>query len=221
MPKYPTKYKYGWRPSRPDMYDYQYSAPYEVLQALPPSVDLRPQCSPILDQGPLGACVSNAVAGGLQFLQMKENIASFVASRLFIYYNGRMLEGTVNSDSGLSVRDGIKSVNSYGFPPETDWPYDINKYAAQPPSQAYVDANPNRILRYQRIQQNIMQMLGCLASGYIFLAGFTVYQSFESQEVNLTGVVPIPQFGEQVLGGHCVEIVGYSIITRTFIFNNS
>ena len=115
MPRYPTKHSFGWKPSLPDHQDYQYSAPYEILKALPPSVDLRPQCSPVLQQGPLGACVSNAVAGGLQFLQMKQNIASFVASRLFIYYNGRMLEGTVNSDSGLSVRDGIKSVNNMAF----------------------------------------------------------------------------------------------------------
>jgi C1A family cysteine protease len=221
MPKYPAKYKYGWIPSKPDFRDYQYAAPYEVLQALPQAVDLRPQCPPVLDQLNLGSCVSNAVAGGLQFLQMKEQIASFVASRLFIYYNGRLLEGTVNSDSGLSVRDGIQSVNRYGFPPETDWPYDIDKYAAQPPSQAYTDANPNKILRYMSIQQNIMQMLGCLASGYIFLVGFTVYQSFESNEVDLTGVVPMPQWGESVLGGHSVEIVGYSVITRTFIFKNS
>jgi C1A family cysteine protease len=66
-----------------------------------------------------------------------------------------------------------------------------------------------------------MQMLGCLASGYIFLVGFTVYQSFESNDVALTGVVPMPQIGESVLGGHCVEIVGYSILTRMFIFKNS
>jgi C1A family cysteine protease len=117
-----TKRYYGWKPSLPDFHDYQYNAPHEILKALPPSVDLRPQCPPVLDQGQLGSCVSNAVAGGLQFLQMKENIPSFVPSRLYIYYNGRMLEGTINSDSGLSVRDGIKSVNRFGFPPETDWP---------------------------------------------------------------------------------------------------
>ena len=221
MPKYPTKHKYGWKNSLPDQRDYQYSASYEILQALPQVVDLRSKCPPVLDQLNLGSCVSNAVAGGLQFLQMKEQIASFVASRLYIYYNGRLLEGTVNSDSGLSVRDGIKSVNQYGFPPETDWPYDISQFTVHPPSQAYGDANRNRILRYQRIQQNIMQMLGCLASGYIFLVGFTVYQSFESNDVALTGVVPMPHFGEQVLGGHCVEIVGYSVILRTFIFKNS
>jgi len=64
-------------------------------------------------------------------------------------------------------------------------------------------------------------MLGCLASGYIFLIGFTVYESFESNDVALTGVVPMPQFGESVLGGHSVEICGYDIATRMFIFKNS
>jgi C1A family cysteine protease len=217
MPRY-----YGWRgPSLPDLRDYHYAAPANILKILPQSVDLRPQCPPVLDQLQLGSCVSNAVAGVLQFLQMKEGISAFVASRLFIYYNGRTLENTINSDSGLSVRDGLRSVLRYGFPPESDWPYNIIQFTQQPPSQVYQDARPNQIWEYYSVPQLLTNMQACLASGFPILLGFSVYQSFESYTVAQTGVVPMPSPGEQLLGGHCVYLVGYDSSKQWFIFRNS
>ena len=208
--------------SRPDIRDFYYSAPPEILKSLPASVDLRPQCPPVLDQLQLGSCVSNAVAGVLEFLQMKESITAFVASRLYIYYNGRLLEGAVNSDSGLSVQDGIKSVNRYGFPPETDWPYDISQFTVHPPSQAYADANPNRLLEYYSLpQQTLTAFQACLADGFPILFGMSVYQSFESEAASTTGIIPMPSPSEQLLGGHCCYLCGYDTSKQWFIFRNS
>ena len=51
--------------------------------------------------------------------------------------------------------------------------------------------------------------------------GFTVYESFESQEVAKTGVVPMPAPGEQVVGGHAVLAVGYDDSAQTFMVRNS
>jgi len=65
------------------------------------------------------------------------------------------------------------------------------------------------------------QMKGCLASGYPFVFGFTVYESFESQHVVTTGVVSMPAAGEKVLGGHAVVAVGYDDTTQRFIVRNS
>jgi C1A family cysteine protease len=39
--------------------------------------------------------------------------------------------------------------------------------------------------------------------------GFTVYESFETSGVAKSGIVPIPQTGEEILGGHEVLAVGY------------
>ena len=64
-------------------------------------------------------------------------------------------------------------------------------------------------------------MKGCLASGYPFIFGFTVYESFESAQVAQTGHVPLPQEGEQVLGGHAVCAVGYDDANQWFIARNS
>lgn len=90
--------RYGWIPDMPDHRDLLYSAPVAALRALPPKVDLRTKCPAVYDQGQLGSCTANAIAAAIQFDQMKQGIKPvFMPSRLFIYYNERMIEGTVDS----------------------------------------------------------------------------------------------------------------------------
>src|SRR4051794_10612107 len=111
----PQRHRYGWIPDLPDQRDLIYAAPAPYLRALPPTIDLRGECPPIYDQGDLGSCTANAIAGAMEFLQMKERLPEvFIPSRLFIYYNERVLEGTVNWDSGAMLRDGIKTVAKQG-----------------------------------------------------------------------------------------------------------
>src|SRR5215472_1435990 len=124
---------YGWIPDLPDQRDYQYAAPPEVIGALPASADLTSACPPVYDQGQLGSCTANAIAGAIEFDQMKQNLTKiFVPARLFIYYNERVIEGTVNSDSGAQIRDGMKSVGTQGSCPEDMWPYIIANFQEQP-----------------------------------------------------------------------------------------
>jgi C1A family cysteine protease len=145
----------------------------------------------------------------------------FVPSRLFIYYNERVIEGTVDSDSGAQLRDGVKAVAKLGICPETDWPYDISKFTQKPPAKAFTDARRDLARNYLRIPQVLSQMKGCLAAGYPFVFGFTVYQSFESAAVAKSGKVPMPRANEQVLGGHAVCAVGYDDAQQSFIVRNS
>lgn len=213
---------YGWVRELPDARDFLYAAPlYRFPQGLPPSVDLRSECPPVYDQGQLGSCTANGIGGAIEFDQRKLGHKEFVPSRLFIYYNERVIEGTVNQDSGAQVRDGIKSVATLGAPPETDWPYDIQQFAVKPPARAYTDAKQDLVTVYSRVVQNLGQFQGCLAEGYPFVFGFTVYESFESPEVAKTGEVPMPSAGESVVGGHCVVAVGYVNSKRMFIIRNS
>jgi C1A family cysteine protease len=213
---------YGWIRDLPDARDFLYAAPLiRFPQGLPPSVDLRSECPPVYDQGQLGSCTANGIAAAVEFDQRKQGTKEFVPSRLFIYYNERVIEGTVNQDSGAQVRDGIKSVATLGVPPETDWPYDIKKFTDKPSPNAFADAKHDLVSSYARVSQNLAQMQGCLAEGYPFVFGFTVYESFESETVSETGVVPMPQPGETVIGGHCVLAVGYDNDKRVFIIRNS
>jgi intein/homing endonuclease len=166
-------------------------------------------------------CTANAIGGALEFDQMKQKETAFTPSRLFIYYNEREIEGTVDSDSGAQIRDGVKSVNKQGAPPESDWPYDIAKFRDKPPQQAYDDATKHEAILYQRLTPTLPQLKGCLAAGYPFVFGFVVYESFESSEVASTGEAPMPQQGEQQLGGHAVLAVGYDESQQRFIVRNS
>ena len=152
---------------------------------------------------------------------MKQKEQAFTPSRLFIYYNERAMEGTVSSDAGGQIRDGVKSVNKQGAPPETDWPYDITKFAEKPPKKAYDDAVQHVAVLYQRLTPILGQLKGCLASGFPFVFGFVVYESFESQQVAQTGEAQLPQAGEQQLGGHAVLAVGYDESQQRFLVRNS
>ena len=142
-------------------------------------------------------------------------------SRLFIYYNERDIEGTVNEDSGAMIRDGIKSVVKQGVCKETTWPYVIARFTKKPAKTCYTEAMNHQVVSYQRVTQTLNQMKGCLASGYPFVFGFSVYESFESNTVAKTGKVPMPKSGEAMLGGHAVAAVGYNDADQRFIVRNS
>ena len=213
---------YGWSPDLPDHRDKQYSAPLARLGPLPPRVDLRTKCPPVLDQGQLGSCTANAIAGALEFDQMKQGDKDpFVPSRLFIYYNERAMEGTIGEDSGAQIRDGIKSVAKQGAPHERLWPYAIARFRTKPSAPAYADARKHPAVLYQRVARDLPQMKGCLAAGFPFVLGFTVYESFESATVASRGHLSMPKPSEKVLGGHAVLAVGYDSGKRWFIVRNS
>lgn len=213
---------YGWRPDLPDQRDLVYAAPHAVVKKLPAKVDLRKLCPPVYDQGELGSCTANAIGAAFEFGLMKQNKASdFTPSRLFIYYNERVMEHTVKIDNGAEIRDGIKSVNKEGVCPEKMLPYDITKFAVKPGTACYKEALKHQALSYQRVTRKIEQMKGCLADGFPFVFGFTVYDSFESDAVAKTGILNMPKKKEGVAGGHAVVAVGYNDTSKRFIVRNS
>jgi len=213
--------RYGWLPDLPDHRDQLYAAPPPIVAQLPPSVDMRPQCPPVYDQGDLGSCTANAISAAVEFDLMKEHKKAFEPSRLFLYYNERAIEGTVSTDSGAQIRDGIKSVSHQGDCPEELWPYVIAEFAVKPPQKCYTQATKYKAVQYQRVTQTLTQLKGCLASGYPFVLGFTVYDSFESPQVAQTGHASMPTPGEKVIGGHAVMTVGYDESQQWFVIRNS
>ncbi|HME44118.1 MAG TPA: C1 family peptidase [Syntrophorhabdales bacterium] len=212
--------RYGWIPDIPDHRDYRYGVLRKLPASLPSSVDLRPTCPAVADQGNLGSCTANALAGAMEFLMLKDQKPYADLSRLFIYYDERVIEGTVDQDSGAMIRDGIKTLADQGVCTETLWPYDISQFAVKPADACYQEALNYKITLYARLNV-IDEMRASLADGFPFVFGFTVYESFESQDVANTGVVPMPGTDEQVLGGHAVVGVGYDDSQQRFIVRNS
>lgn len=213
--------RYGWVPDLPDQRDHLFTAPPEVLADLPPSVDLRDGCPKVYDQGHLGSCTANAIGAAFEFGLLKQGMTDFMPSRLFIYYNERVLEGSVGSDSGAQIRDGIKVVVKEGYCAESEWPYVEANFIDQPPARCYSDALKERVSQYLRLPRELTPLLTCLASGFPFVFGFSVYASFESPQVKATGVVDLPQSGEDFVGGHAVVACGYDQAQRRFIVRNS
>ncbi|HYT65602.1 MAG TPA: C1 family peptidase [Vicinamibacterales bacterium] len=179
-------------------------------------------CPPVYDQGQLGSCTAQAIAAALQFDQAKQAERDvFTPSRLFIYYNERAIEGTVDDDSGAMLRDGIKSVAKQGAPHESLWPHVIARFRHKPSAAAYRDGRKHEAVLYERLVPVAEQLKGCLAAGYPFAFGFSVYESFESAAVARTGEVPMPGRDESLLGGHAVVAVGYDEPRRRFFVRNS
>ncbi len=214
------KSSFGWVPDLPDQRDVLYGAVRAVPAALPSVVDLRPHCPPVEKQGHLGSCTGNALAGALEFLERKDKVRFDNLSRLFIYYNERVIEHTVRSDSGAMIRDGIKTLKKQGVCSEKKWPYEVEKFAVKPGPACYKDGLAHKIISYERLL-TVDQMRACLAEGFPFVFGFTVYEGFESPQVAKTGVVQMPKSKERVMGGHAVVAVGYDDSKKRFIVRNS
>ena len=205
---------FGWRPDKPDFRDKICRIP--VPTTLPTFVDLRQHCPPIYDQGDLSSCTANAISGNMEFDQIKEALKyEFTPSRLWIYYQERVIEGTVSSDDGAEIRDGIKAVNKYGACPESDWPYITSKFATKPSAVAYKDALLHKSLKYASVNVDVPSVQAVMAAGFPVVFGFTVYSSFMTDEVASSGVMPMPISSDSVEGGHAVLMAGYSTVSWT------
>lgn len=204
-------HKYGWLRELPDQRDIQFTIA-KTVTSLPISVDLRLNMPAVYDQGDLGSCTANAIAAHLDFDRWKQGEAFLAPSRLFIYYNERKDQGTVKSDAGSTIRESVKAVVKYGACSELDWPYVEAKFAKRPLKGTFTEAIQYQGLTYQAVKRDLNTMMNCLANGLPFVAGFTVYTSFESNSTAKTGIMTLPAASESVLGGHAILVVGYTNI---------
>lgn len=216
----PIKRVYSWRPDLPDQRDFQFAPQANLV--LPPKVDLRTQYAKVYDQNQVGACTANSAALAYDFEKVKQHLPPILPSRLFTYFVTRTIEGTTSYDSGATIRDTIKACNKTGMCPESLWPYVISKYRVKPPTKCYTNALGHKVKQYLSLNSTSLNDLkSCLAQGFPFIIGFSVYSSFESPQVEKTGIVPMPAWNESLLGGHAVVCLGYSSDTQRFICRNS
>jgi C1A family cysteine protease len=208
--------KLGWLHELPDYRDITYKG---VVKKLPKSVDLTEGQSPIKDQGTLGSCTANSLAGILEYNEPKDS-PLVELSRLFIYYIEREYEGTIKSDAGAMIRDGIKMLAKFGVCPEDMWPYIIEKFADKPLKKCYKEALKRKITSYATMD-SLQEFKQCLADGRPFSFGFTVYESFMNGDVAKTGILQMPEPGEGVMGGHAVIGVGYDDEKQVIKVRNS
>jgi C1A family cysteine protease len=212
---------YGWVPQLPDLRDAKLAIP--AATRLPSKVDLStsPDMPPIYDQGQLNSCTGNALAAAVDFDVHLQTQQFLTPSRLWIWYQERVIEGTVEQNVGAQIRDGAKVVAKLGSCPESDWPYDPAHFADKPPQRDYTDALAHRVLTYATVPQVLWSLKSVLAGGRPVVFGFAVYSAFESQDVAKSGIVPMPDPSDQMVGGHAVVLVGYDDAADRFRVRNS
>jgi C1A family cysteine protease len=215
--------KYKCKVDTPDQRDHKFTLERLgvcATQTLPPVVDLRPYCSPVVDQLSLGCCTGCGITGAIEFLEIKDKKPFTPLSILYVYYLERWIEGTVDSDAGAEIRNGIKVLTKWGCCQDSLMPFcdDGYTFRIEPTPDAFADGSNHKAISYMRIQ-SLSNMKSCLYMGRPFIIGLSVYESFE--KVNSYGIVPLPGINERLLGGHCMLCVGYDDIKKVFIIKNS
>jgi C1A family cysteine protease len=219
--------KYGWRPSLPSR-----RFPRLSLTSYPPlapkfSLDSTGFDPPIWDQGQTGSCTGHGSTRAIAYARAKQGLPYIDLSRIFTYWNARVAEGTEATDAGATVEDVIVAAQQFGDCPYSDYPTDVALVTTAPSASAFTDAIPHKALSATRVwgandlglAYHVKHCISILNLPVVF--GFTVYESFESDEVASSGIVPIPGPNEQILGGHCVVVIGYDDATGYAECDNS
>jgi C1A family cysteine protease len=183
---------------------------------VPSMIDLRSKFPSCFDQGQLGSCTANALCGVISY-----DIPKFMGSRLFLYYNERLIEHDIEYDNGAFLSDGIQSLKIFGICSETSWPYDISKFTLNPDMKCYREAKLHCALNVKPLTNSAEDMKNALRNGYPFVVGILVYESFTTSYVARTGIVRMPLPNESLLGGHAIVCVGYNDQQQVWIMRNS
>lgn len=160
------------------------------------------------DQGQLGSCVGNGVSAMFRRVLQVNQMPDFEPSRLFAYFIARRDK---MNDTGASIRDAFKAMNRFGLCSEKAWPYVERKFNVYPSIEAFDEAIDHQTIRYERIFPVTKDLIrDAVSSGFPVGYGKMLYESFMSDRVKRTGIIPIPDTrSEQLYGGHFGTIFDY------------
>lgn len=189
-------------------------ASHFIIKQLPDVIDNSTKLPPVFDQGDIGSCTANALVSAYYVED-----PSFIGSRLFLYYNERSLDNDIKLDQGSTISQGINALTKFGLCKESSWQYDTTKLTEKPIQECYLEAKNNEVIVASHLTPNELAIKNCLAGDNVIVLGITVYDSFE--RIDSTGIVPMPNSNDTVLGGHAIVIVGYDNQKRLWKCLNS
>jgi C1A family cysteine protease len=203
--------------SKEDYRDYIYKPKNQTLSSF---VDLREANSLVEDQSSLGSCTGQALTAAYELMTMKKYPTKFIElSEMFVYYNSRTFDNTVDVDIGATIKNGLKGLKTYGVCKEELWPYDIEKFTVKPSEEAYAEALQRKIPTYYLVlgQNNIIDALN---SGYPVIIGIDIFESFMYLDKN-NYMLSVRDYNDNPMGGHALLIVGYDLDKKSFLVQNS
>lgn len=208
----------GWLPEPPDHRDLKIEIRSDLLGEAPAAkTDLRVLCPAIRNQGQIGSCTAFGSLAAFQIVTKKIGLVVRMGSELFEYYETRRYINTLNTDSGGYIRDAWKVLANLGMAPEPDWPYDISKFTQPPPGPAYQHALSYQALKYYSVPNDVVTMKQILTNGFPITIGFSVPANFPMGQ--FTGNIPMPS--GNIIGGHCVCVVGHDDDRQAWCIRNS
>jgi hypothetical protein len=174
------------------------------MYSLPSKIDLSSKFPDCYDQGQIGSCTANSLVAAYQYLTPNQ----FMGSRLFLYYNERMLDGDISEDAGSTLSQGINALKTLGLCSEEHWDYNPEHFKATPIASCYIEAKTHKVVKADPINLDLISMKTCLSSNLPIVIGIAVYQSFEGEDVAKTGIVPMPKSDETPKEFLNLEILG-------------
>jgi len=232
----PAGRRYGYVKDTPDHRDFGVGR-FPFLGAVEPQATNGPLLGPVLNQGQQGSCTAHADAANREFLHWKEYAnqgkpyapgADGLYSPAFLYFLERQVDAGWTGgpflpdpgDVGSMGRTCCIVANKYGACLRTEMPYNDADFSTPPTDQQLADALTWKAGSYHRLL-TVDDMKSCIASGYCFMVGFTVYESFEN--IGSNGIWTPNKATEQVLGGHEVLAFAYddSVNGGSFGIRNS
>lgn len=207
-----------------DFHDYRdkFLPPGVVPSTLPPRVDLRSYAGPIKDQGQEGSCTGHAGSSDVEWQFRRYRNQSPILSPADLYANELIKEGTFPNDDGAQPRTICQILNQVGVCEEGIDPY-VAGQIEKPSDTAAANAAQYKLGGYHRLT-GLQDVLSCLgnATPWPVLVSFQVYESFESENVQDTGMMPVPNVNsEELLGGHEVICLGYDLKAGLILCQNS
>jgi len=206
-----------------DHRDQHYTPPHPGGMKFPRAVDLRPAEWPVWEQGGLNSCTAQAICAAYQLMLIRERVPkAYDPSRLFLYYNERAIEGKVDDNAPVYMRDGMKTVRRTGVCAEAQWPYVEKRYAERPPEPCFTAAQEHRAVSYLKVKQDLKHIKHCLAEGYPVTIALVLYYSDDRQALPLDGNLLVPDPAKETpCGGHAMLLVGYDDARERFLVRNS
>src|SRR3990167_1911213 len=176
----------------------------------PPQYNFKQHLPPVKNQENIGSCTSHAYTTALETIYNMKN-DPIQLSELYHYYKGRELSQTLPKYSGITLRDGAKTLHQHGVCFENLHPYNTQNINQTPSLFAQIMARPFRIKNYTRLN-NTQEIRQAISQNQPVILGLRIGNKFLNNK------------GETIQGkentlklGHAIMAYGYDTNTISII----